>query len=257
MNHSRVQTALLAVLTVLVLVLVVREFSPGRSDLTRSDAQAIRSELQRLRAGGAQAAQAPARAPAQGRGAGRERGAVTLEVGGRASQGSAAAPLTLVEFTDYDCPYCRRFHQSTLPILRERFVQPGHLRYVLMDLPLRIHPAALPAAQAVHCAGEQGRYYELSDAIFAGGRVSPDSIDSAVSEAQVDAQQLRDCLRAGRHMETIQASMATADAVGISGTPGFVLGRTAADGTLTGRVIVGAQPVEVFVAAIEAALKEK
>jgi protein-disulfide isomerase len=253
MNHPRVQTALLAVLTVLVLVLVVREFSPTRSGgdagLTRAEAQAILAELRRIRGGGAQ--------PGAAREARPEAATAKLEVGARLGQGSPTAPLTLVEFSDFDCPYCRRFHETTLPVLRERFVQRGQVRYVLMDLPLRIHPAALTTAQAVHCAGEQGRFYELSDAIFAGGRLSPESIEGAVRAAQVDPDRLQECLRAGRHLDAIQASMATADAVGITGTPGFVLGRTRPDGTLTGRVIVGALPTEVFVDAIEAALKEQ
>jgi protein-disulfide isomerase len=73
--------------------------------------------------------------------------------------GRAGAPLTMVEFTDYQCPYCRRFQAEVWPQLKREYIDTGKLRYIARDLPLQFHASAAPAAEAAHCAGEQGKFW--------------------------------------------------------------------------------------------------
>ena len=87
---------------------------------------------------------------------------------GAPSRGKADARVTIVEFTDYQCPFCSRYVRETYPQLDKEYVQTGKVKYVLRDLPLEaIHPLAMKAAEAAHCAGEQGKYWEMHDRLFA------------------------------------------------------------------------------------------
>ncbi len=85
------------------------------------------------------------------------------------AQGRADAPLTLVEFTDYQCPYCRRFEAQTWPLLKRDYLDTGKLRFIVRDLPLEFHAAALPAAEAAHCAAEQGKFWPMHAVLLASG----------------------------------------------------------------------------------------
>ena len=85
---------------------------------------------------------------------------------GEPALGDPSAPLTIVEFSDFECSYCRRFHEKVMPKLRHKYIATGLVRFVHKDLPLPFHPHALPAAAAARCAGEQNRYWETYDALF-------------------------------------------------------------------------------------------
>ena len=166
------------------------------------------------------------------------------------SLGRADAPLTLLEFTDYQCPYCRRFHAETFPLLRKNWIDTGKLRFIVRDLPLEFHAAALPAAQAAHCAGEQGRFWEMHDALLSGGDPLADGgIDRRAHEIGLDLERLHACTRANRYQGDIARNMAAADALRINGTPAFVIG-TSRGGALEGQLVSGAQPYEEFDAAL-------
>ena len=90
-----------------------------------------------------------------------------MATAGEPSLGKPDAPLTLVEFSDYQCPFCRRFFEQTLPALKSKYIDAGQLRYVFRDFPLdQIHPQARQAAESVHCAAEQGKYWEMHDLLF-------------------------------------------------------------------------------------------
>jgi protein-disulfide isomerase len=127
--------------------------------------------------------------------------------------GRADAPVTLVEFADYQCPFCKKSHTDAYAELKKIYIDTGKVRFVSRDLPLEFHPLALKAAEAVRCAGDQNKYWELRDALYS------------------NAAQLQ-----------------------ISGTPTFVLAKSAKD-KLEGVRIVGAQPFSAFQAAIDGLLK--
>jgi protein-disulfide isomerase len=164
--------------------------------------------------------------------------------------GRSDAPVTLVEFTDLECPFCRRFHLTTFERLKQEFVDTGRVRYVTRDLPLRIHPNARPAAHAARCAGEQGRFWEVRHLLFAGqARVGDEDLAGYARQAGVDAERLRACVTSGRHEDAIRRDVADATSAGVSGTPTFLLGPTRPDG-FEGVRLVGAHPYEVFAALI-------
>lgn len=178
---------------------------------------------------------------------------LTVSLAGKPMLGDAAAPLTLVEFTDYQCPFCRRFHRDTLPRLKKEFIDTGKLRYVVADLPLvAIHPYAVRAAQAAHCAGEQGRYFAMNDKLFENAsKITADFIPEIARLAGLEMERFGECYRAGRHGDRVRADAAAAARLGITGTPSFVLGPSQGALSLTGGKIVGARPYASFKAAID------
>lgn len=177
----------------------------------------------------------------------------TLKLDGGFSLGSSDAPITIVEFTDYQCPFCRQFESTTLAELRKRYVDTGAVRFVVRDFPLvAAHPDAMRAAEAARCAADQDRFWPMHDLLFGDPtKLSPaDLLDSAKS-LKLDADAFGSCLKSGKHALEIQNDLQVASALQINGTPAFVIGKAKAD-ELSGSIVIGAQPLSVF----EAKLKE-
>lgn len=174
-------------------------------------------------------------------------------------RGRVDAPVTMVEFLDYECPFCRRFHAETMPTLIAEYVESGELRIVLRDYPLPIHEQALPAARAARCMAEldPGNFWQFSDAMLA-----PDSqLDDArfrhlATGFGLDPEAFATCTASDRHDESIQEDGEAARRAGLSGTPSFIIGPSEADGSIRGRTIRGAYPLETFRAAIDGALQQ-
>jgi protein-disulfide isomerase len=178
-------------------------------------------------------------------------------IDGDAVKGDAEAPLLLVEYTDYQCPFCGRHFANTVPSLASEYVDSGKLRYVLRDMPLEsIHPQAFKAAEAARCAGDQGRYWEMHDALFQNQRALGQlQLKQYAKGLGVDMAAFEACLEDGRHSDAVRADIAEAEAAGISGTPTFFLAVESDDGKLkTLQKIRGAQPYSAFKSAIDAAL---
>ncbi len=168
--------------------------------------------------------------------------------------GSASAPVTMIEYTDYQCPFCKRFHDETWPQLKTKYVDTGKVRYVVKDLPLNIHDQAMPAAVAARCAGQQGQFWQVHEALL--GRTDPLSADMIRTIAQrhgVGIEAFERCRQDPRTEASIEDDMAEAERIGVTGTPGFVIG-AARGGKVEGVVVVGAQPAKAFSAKIDAAL---
>ena len=160
--------------------------------------------------------------------------------------GSATAPLTMVEFTDYQCPYCRRFQAEVWPKLKRDYIDTGKLRYLARDLPLEFHAMATSAAEAAHCAGEQGKFWEMHAALLGGAAdLAAGGIGRRAGALGLEMSQFTACLEHKRYSALIAAHAREADAVGINGTPGFIVGRTA-HGELTGVRVEGAVPYDDF-----------
>jgi protein-disulfide isomerase len=168
------------------------------------------------------------------------------------SIGSADAPLTLMEFTDYECPLCRAFHADTFGRLKTKYIDTGRVRFVSRDQPLsEYHPRAMDAAHAVRCAGDQGRFWELRDSLIVhANHLSRSNILEYARRLRLDPKQFSACLSSRKHQAEIDKDLADAVALDLRGTPTFVLGRTS-DKTLDGVVIVGALPYAVFEGAVE------
>ncbi len=160
--------------------------------------------------------------------------------------GSENAPVTIVEFTDYQCPFCRKYHTETFAQLKKNYIDTGKVRFVSRDLPLDFHPNAQRAAEAAWCAGEQNKYWELRDTMIVNSSdLSKDAIAKYALTDALDLASFQACADADKYKAEIQQGIADAGTVGISGTPSFVIGRTSAD-AIDGQRIVGAISMPVL-----------
>jgi protein-disulfide isomerase len=160
--------------------------------------------------------------------------------------GSNNAPLVLVEFSDYQCPFCRAFHESAFPELKKNFIDQGKLRFISRDLPLEFHDHALRSAQADQCAGEQNKFWEMRDLLIRNASdLSPTAMLSYAQQLGLKMGDFRTCISGGKYLAEIRTHASEANALGISGTPTFVLGKMKGD-QLEGVVLVGAQPYSFF-----------
>ena len=169
--------------------------------------------------------------------------------------GDASAPLTIVEFSDFECSYCRRFHEQVFPKLKSDYIDTGLVRFVHKDLPLPFHPNALPAAAASRCAGEQNRYWDLYSALFdQQSCLSCKGVVAIAAEEQLDTATLQACMERKATVALINANSSEASLHNIDATPTFVIGPTQSGETLDGQVIEGALPWSSFKSTIDAAL---
>jgi protein-disulfide isomerase len=167
------------------------------------------------------------------------------------SLGRDDAPVTMVEFADYQCPFCRKFHSETFAELKKNYIDTGKIRYVSRDMPLDFHPNAPGAAVAARCAGEQHKFWEIRDLMVVNAAdLSPDSLVKYGEKINLDMPAFRACLSDKKYTAAIQKDVSDAGSLGISGTPSFVVGKTAKD-QIDGVRIVGAVPYSVFETAIK------
>lgn len=161
--------------------------------------------------------------------------------------GSADAPVTIISFSDFQCPYCSRA-ADILTSLEEKYVKTGQVKIVFRDFPLNFHPNAEPAAEAAACANEQGKYAEMDKKIFAGqstwsAQTNPkDIFKGYATELGLDVKSWEACYDAGKYKEEIAKDFADGQSAGVSGTPTFFIGNEK-NGYIK---VVGAQPAEVF-----------
>jgi len=164
------------------------------------------------------------------------------------SMGKADAPLTLVEFADYQCPFCTRFHESAFEELKKNYIDTGLVRFVSRDLPLPFHGEATNAARAARCAGEQqpDAYWKMRHQLLVNSStLSKENMVKYAQELALDAAGFQACLDSDKYQAEVQRDLADANAAGLSGTPSFVLGKTSGD-TVEGPTIIGARPYAAF-----------
>jgi len=184
---------------------------------------------------------------------------VVLDLGTNPFKGQKTAPLTMVEFTDYQCPFCGRYARDTYAQIDKEYVATGKIKYVLLDLPLEsIHPFAFKAAEAAYCAGEQGKYWEMHDRLFANQQTL-DSWNAHAEAVGLDVARFESCLSSDKTAADIRRDMMQAQVAGVTGTPGFFLAATdqASNKVKTLRSIKGAQPFAAFKAQIDALLQQQ
>ena len=164
------------------------------------------------------------------------------------SKGEDKAPITIVEFSDYQCPYCIRAEQTVKDLLAlEKYK--GKIKLHYRDFPLPSHTLAPKAAEAAHCAGDQGKYWEMHGKLFA---VSPKlevaDLKAAARDVGLDAARFEKCLDSGEKAKLVTESQKAGEELGVRGTPAFFV---------NGRLLSGAQPLEAFTALIDAELAAK
>jgi len=174
-------------------------------------------------------------------------------------RGNPDAPITIVEFSDYQCPFCARFYAQTLPLLLEEYIDEGKVNLVYRDFPVqRIHPNALSAAAAAECADDQGKYWEYHDTLFekqnAWAKLDSNSAISTFSqfatEIELEQQQFDNCLESGKYLEEVQADFSDGKNYQVTGTPGFFIGNE----DIGFVKIIGAKPYDDFKKIIDAQL---
>jgi len=165
--------------------------------------------------------------------------------------GDEDAPITIVEFSDFQCPYCSRFHAQTLQPLLDEYGD--KIRFVYRDFPLTsIHPDAMKAAEASECADEQGVFWELHDAMFQNQPITGVGLAAITTMGGtidgLDVDKLNECIASGKYAEEVQKDMTDATTYGVTGTPTFFI---------NGYRLVGAQPLQSFTAIIEQELAKQ
>ncbi|MFY9727312.1 MAG: thioredoxin domain-containing protein [Bryobacteraceae bacterium] len=206
--------------------------------ITRQQADQILQELRQIRQLlERQQQQQPAGPPAK----------IKMNLEGAPVLGDKNAPITMVEFTDYQCPFCRQFYTQTFAELKKNYIDTGKVRFYSRDLPLdSMHPNAMRAAEAARCAADQGQFWKLRDVI--GNQPDKLDLESLLADAEslkLDVTAFRVCVVAEKHKSEIEADLMEAMRIGADGTPAFVLGKSTPEG-VNGDLVVGAQPYNIF-----------
>lgn len=174
----------------------------------------------------------------------------SMSVEGLPFMGELNARLTVVEFSDYQCPYCGQYVRETMPQIVRDYVKTGKLKYISGDLPIEeIHPQALKAAKAAACAGDQGKYWEMRDQLFKNQNALGQGELSLHAQAiGLNVLPFQRCLFSEKYDARVREGREVASVLGIRGTPSFVIGLTEADGSKMQvlKVVVGFQSYPNF-----------
>jgi protein-disulfide isomerase len=149
--------------------------------------------------------------------------------------GTPESPVTIIEFGDFQCPFCREFHQTTLPKLRETYIDTGQVRFVFKDFPLsQIHPEAHVAAVAARCAAAQGKFWEYGDVLFVHqDALTEGHLATYAGEVGLDAETFSACLADANVQTLVAAAARAAIAAGVTATPSFVIDGNLYEGALS------------------------
>jgi protein-disulfide isomerase len=209
----------------------------------KKDLEAIKSFLQALVQGGKPAEETLLDA--------------SIDITGEPARGSATARVTMVEVSDYHCPFCRRHMQQTQPQIDREYINTGKVRHVFVDYPIeQLHPEAFKAHEAANCAGDQGKYWDMHSKLF----VSPTrDVNELVSQAEslgLNGAAFRACLTGNKYAAPVRDSVARMQKMGVDSTPMFLIGLTPGAGQPMKvlKVVKGAHPFQQFKAAIDGLL---
>ncbi|MBL8911991.1 MAG: thioredoxin domain-containing protein [Archangium sp.] len=166
----------------------------------------------------------------------------TIDVATGPTRGGKGAKVVIVEFADFQCPYCARAHETVSTVMK---AYGEKVRIIFRHYPLANHPKAPKAAEATACADEQGKFWELHDSLFESGELDEDALAMQAKRIGVDEKKYDECMKSGRMASLVKRDMAAGQAAGVSGTPAFFI---------NGLQLSGAQPEEAFRKLIDAEL---
>jgi len=167
------------------------------------------------------------------------------------TDGSTTAPVWVIVVSDYQCPYCKQWHDETYPAFVDEFVKTGKARFAYVNYPLGSHAQAWPSAEAAMCAGAQGKFWQMHDAIFdtqqkwASSRTPAAVFDSLARATSLDMGRWSQCISSGTTKPLIQADQQRAQAAGVRSTPTILIGN---------EMLAGAHPIESIRRAVNAAV---
>jgi len=172
-------------------------------------------------------------------------------------KGDKNALVTIIEFSDYQCPFCKRSNDNVIKKIDEEYISKGKVKLVFRDFPLPFHPKAIPAAMAANCAGEQGKYWEVHDFMFEDQKTNLEIstiIDSA-GDLGLNKAKFQACINDKSKEKEITKDIEDGQKYGVRGTPSYFIGKTTDGDEITGTFIRGAQPYTVFKELIDEQLK--
>lgn len=224
MDKQQTMIVLLSILVILQLVTAYGVFQLGKTGMPAAQP-------------------APAAAPEPAPAAPAEK--IEVSIDDDAVKGEKDAPVTIITFSDYQCPYCARVEES-LKKVEEKYVNDGKVKIVFRDFPLPFHNNAQKASEASECAHDQGKFWEYHDKLFQNqNALSIDDLKKYAKELELDADKFNKCLDSGEKEAEVKKDMTDGQAAGVSGTPMSFI---------NGEAVRGAQPYEAFEAVIEKAL---
>jgi len=175
----------------------------------------------------------------------------------RVSLGDREARVVVVEFTDFQCPFCGRFYRDTFPGLRSAYIDSGKVRLIVHNFPLEFHGQAKAAAVAADCAGQQQRYWQMTDALFSHpGTLDEETYGRLGRDLGLDESRFAACRTDPAELKNLAADESLANSVGVRGTPSFFVGRVSGGKLVGARQLVGAQGLPALAAVIDPLLAE-
>ncbi|WP_423840543.1 DsbA family protein [Vibrio mytili] len=161
--------------------------------------------------------------------------------------GSKDATIAIIEFSDFQCPYCKRFTDNAFKQIKENYIDTGKVQYVARDFPLNFHPQAMPAAIAATCSLKQDSYWPMRDVLFSNPKQLGDELyQKAATDLSLDMQAFADCLKDQSVADKVEGDLALGKSLGVRGTPSFLIGRVENGELIEPQIVVGAQRYPVF-----------
>jgi len=163
-------------------------------------------------------------------------------IGSNPIKGNVNAPVLMVEFSDFQCPYSKKFYQQAFPLIEKEYISTGKVKFAYRDLPLGFHTLAKPAAIAARCAGKQGKYWQMFGKIILSNSFDTEILKKYAQELGLNIKAYDDCLSKDEFQGELESDIKDAAKFGVSGTPAFFI---------NGRFVNGAYPFETFKKIIE------
>jgi protein-disulfide isomerase len=175
-------------------------------------------------------------------------------------QGASTANAAIIEYTDFQCPFCQMFMLQTFPKILKNYINTGKVKFFYRDWPSAVHPFAMSAARAARCAGEQGKFWQMYDSLFGNqDELAYDDLVKRGSRLHLDQGEYNRCLSSNKYGDVIERNTKVAKVMGVMGTPTFLLGTIASDGHTVKieKAIEGAQPYSAFKSTLDSLLASK
>ncbi len=161
--------------------------------------------------------------------------------------GSQEAKIAIIEFSDFQCPYCKRFTDNAFKQIKENFIDTGKVQYVARDFPLNFHPQAMPAAIAATCSFKQDSYWPMRDVLFTNAKqLGDDLYQKAATDLSLNLEAFSNCLKDPAVADKVKDDLALGQSLGVRGTPSFLIGRVENGELVEPQIVVGAQRYPAF-----------
>ena len=251
-NLLKVMVISIAIATFLAGFTLGNNLNGPEPEITKEDIRALEEKIENLKPSTSSPLPAQAAQPNQPQ-------IFTVSLDDDPFKGDPDAPVIIVEFSDFQCPFCSRFFQQTLPQLEENYINTGKVKFVYRDLPLdSLHPNARPAHIAAECADEQGKFWEYHDILFENqgqwNRLASEDLENSLKQyaqdLSLDVPSFETCLSSDEIADEVNKDVLDARSYGATGTPTFFIG-TEKDGFIK---LVGAQPYSSFQREIDSQL---